>query len=392
MRIEFTKEQKQLRHDLRTYFADLMTPERKAATKGIEAGPIFRDVVRQMGKDGVLTLGWPKKFGGQGRGMIDQLILFEESWVAKAPFPVVTISTIAPALMQLGTEEQKKKYLPRIAAGEIIFAIGYSEPGAGTDLASLKTKAEPDGDDFIVNGTKVYTSGANGADHIWLATRTGGDDKPGARGISVMIVDTDDPGFSLAPIHTVAGLRTNMTYYDNIRVTPDRIVGGLNQGWGVIRSQLNHERISLAAMSINGIKCYLDLLEAAQTEDSDGRAALDDSLVQARIGEVYCKFAALNALNLRMAWQIDNDCVSNALAAGVKVFSCDELVTTMRLMMDLMGQGASLRAGSAGAELEGEIDDIYRMAQLNTFGGGAAEVMRCLVAADGLGLPNTIAR
>ena len=389
MKLELSPAQKALRQELRAYFKDLMTPERVAATKGIEGGPVFREVVRQMGKDGVLTLGWPKEFGGQARGMIDQLILFEETWVARAPFPVVTISTIAPALMQFGTPEQKAKYLPGIAAGEMVFAIGYSEAGAGTDLASLKTSAELKDGVYAVNGTKVYTSGADGADYIWLAARTDKGAEPPHTGISVMIADCTDPGFSLAPIRTVAGLRTNVTYYDNVQVPQDNIVGGLNNGWNIIRSQLNHERISLAAMSINGVRSFLDTL--ADLRAAPGRP-LDNPLIQQQVAEIYVRLEAMSQLNWRMAWQIDTGQVDHALASGVKVFSTVELVEVMRRIAELNGAVASIHGEGPASVQNGYVDEIVRMAQLNTFGGGAAEVMRSMVASMGLGMPNTISR
>lgn len=392
MKLELSPAQKTLRRELRTYFRDLMTPERVAATKGIEGGPVFREIVRQMGADGVLTLGWPTEYGGEGRGMIDQLILFEETWVARAPFPVVTISTIAPALMQFGTAEQKAKYLPGIAAGEMVFAIGYSEPGAGTDLAALKTSADYANGTFTVNGTKVYTSGADGADYIWLAARTDKGAEPPHTGISVMIADCTDPGFSLAPIRTVAGLRTNVTYYDNVKVAEADLVGGLNNGWNIIRSQLNHERISLAAMSINGVRAFLDALSETRTVNGTNQRPIDNPLIQQQAAEIYVRLEAMSQLNWRMAWQIDNDCVDHALASGVKVFSTVELVEVMRRIADLYGATASIHGEGPASVQHGYVDEILRMAQLNTFGGGAAEVMRSMVAAMGLGMPNTISR
>lgn len=391
MQIGFTQQQTQLRRDLRTYFRDLMTPERVAATKGLEGGDVHRQMVRQMGKDGILTLGWPTEFGGDGRTTTDQLILFEEIWVARAPFPIVTISTIAPALMQHGTPAQQQEYLPGIASGEKIFAIGYSEPGSGTDLASLKTTATLEGDHYVVNGTKVFTSGANGADHIWLAARTDTEAKSPHHGISVMISDVADPGFSLGAIETVAGMRTNMTYYTDVKVGADKIVGGKNNGWRVIQSQLNHERIALAAMSINGVRCFLDILALARTENDHGKTPMDDPMIRTLAAKIYCRLEAMTQLNHRMAWQIETGRVDHALASGVKVFATMELVQVMREIMELAGPLASLRGGSAAAMLNGEIEEVYRLAQLNTFGGGAAEVMRAMVASTGLGMPNTIA-
>ena len=192
MYIDYTREQQALRDDLRSYFERLLTPERRAGLHGMEGGPTFRETVRQMGKDGWLGIGWPKAYGGQGRTALEQFIFIDEVRRAGAPLPFVTLSTVGPALMELGSEEQKAEYLPQILAGEIHFAIGYTEPQAGTDLASLTTSAQKDGDDYIINGTKIFTSSANIADYVWLAARTHSDGKK-HHGITIFILDTQDP-------------------------------------------------------------------------------------------------------------------------------------------------------------------------------------------------------
>ena len=177
-----------------------------------------------MGADGWLGVGWPKEWGGQGRTAIEQLIWFEEARRAGAPLPFVTLNTVGPALIARGSEAQKRRFLPAILRGEIHFAIGYSEPDAGTDLASLKTRAVRDGDDYVVNGTKIFTSGADAADYVWLACRTD-PAAPKHKGISILIVDTKLPGFSATPIHTLGGGHTNMTYYENVRVPAEHARG-----------------------------------------------------------------------------------------------------------------------------------------------------------------------
>ena len=247
MYVDFTPEQKSLRVELRAYFDRLMTPEVRDGLIGLEGGPMFREVVRQMGKDDWLGVGWPKLYGGQGLTGIEQMIWFEEARRSGAPIPFVTLNTVGPALIARGSEIQKERFLTRILAGEIHFAIGYTEPDSGTDLASLKTSAVRDGDDYIVNGTKIFTSGANQADYIWLACRTDPNVKK-HKGISILIVDTKLPGFSWSPIDTVGGGATTMTYYDNVRVPADMRVGEENGGWQLITLQLNHERVGLAAM------------------------------------------------------------------------------------------------------------------------------------------------
>ncbi|GAF80292.1 unnamed protein product, partial [marine sediment metagenome] len=169
MFVEHTEDQKALRGELRAYFSSLLTPEIRASVVGLEGGPAFRGLVARMGADGWLGVGWPVEFGGQGRTLVEQQIWFEEARRAGVPLPYVTLNTVGPTLMEMGTDAQKRRFLPGILAGEIHFAIGYTEPAAGTDLASLTTSAVRDGDDYVVNGTKIFTSGASHADYIWLA-------------------------------------------------------------------------------------------------------------------------------------------------------------------------------------------------------------------------------
>src|SRR5690349_12815187 len=275
MHIAYTPEQEALRRELRAYFAGLMTPERRdALTSGGDYGDgdVYKEVVRQMGADGWLALGWPREYGGQARPMLDQLIFTDEAAVAGAPVPFLTINTVGPTIMKFGTEAQKSFYLPKIAAGELHFAIGYSEPEAGTDLASLRTRAVRDGQEYVLNGQKMWTSLIRYADYVWLACRT----DPEAhrhRGLSILIVPTDAPGFSWTPVRTMAGPTTSATYYADVRVPTSALVGAENQGWQLITAQLNHERVALT--SAGPLRRALDevLDWAAATRLPDGRRA-----------------------------------------------------------------------------------------------------------------------
>src|SRR5688572_5202608 len=246
MYIDTTPDEKKLAAELRAYLAEVVTPEVLAEVTGTDGGgPLYRQALRRMGADGWLGIGWPKEFGGQNRPPIEQYIFFDEVQRSGFPIPFLTLCTVGPTLMKYGTEEQKTRFLPAILRGELHFAIGYSEPDAGTDLASLKTTAVKEGGDtYVVNGQKVFTSLAEYADYIWLAVRT---DPAAAKhqGISILMVDTRSPGFSLTPIHTLGGNRTNATYYENVRVPVSMRVGRENGGWKLITTQLNHERVAL---------------------------------------------------------------------------------------------------------------------------------------------------
>src|ERR1700691_532713 len=302
MFLEESPEQQQLRAELRQYYADLLTDEVRAGlAEGGEGGEAWTQVVRQIGKDGWLGIGWPKEFGGQGRPATDQFIFFDETRRAGAPFPFVTINTVGPTIMRYGTEEQKSFFLPKILAGELNFAIGYTEPEAGTDLASLRTRAVRDGEEYVVNGAKIFTSGADMADYVWLATRTD-PDVPKHKGISILCVRTDSPGFSWSPIVTGAGAKTTATYYADVRVPVSARVGEENEGWRMITTQLNHERVGLAAYSgFAAALCDEVIAWAAETPADEGGTVLDQPWVQTDLARCRAELDAMYLLNWRMA-------------------------------------------------------------------------------------------
>src|SRR2546430_8494928 len=304
MRIAYTPEQERLRQELRAYFAGLMTPEVRAALsggdEGLGDGDAYRQVVRQLGKDGWLALGWPAEHGGRGGTMLDQLIFTDEAAIARVPVPFLTINTVGPTIMRYGTPEQKAFYLPRIAAGEIHFSIGYSEPEAGTDLAALRTTAVRDGEEYVIDGQKMWTSLIQYADYVWLACRT----DPVAerhRGLSIVIVPTSAEGFSWTPVRTVAGVTTSATYYSSVRVPVSSLVGEENRGWPLITNQLNHERVALtsAAPVMSALADVRDW--AASTRLASGERVIDAKWVQLSLARVHAKAEFLKLLNWRGA-------------------------------------------------------------------------------------------
>lgn len=383
MFVENSEEQKVLRGQLREYFAELITPEVRRECHGNESGDTYKRVIRQMGKDGWLGIGWPKEYGGQGRSAGEQLAFFEEAQLAGAPIPFVTLNTVGPALMAHGSEEHKQQFLPKIASGELHFAIGYTEPGAGTDLASLGTTAVQDGDDYIINGTKVFTSGAEGADYVWLAARTD-KDAPKHKGITLFMVDTSAPGFSVSPIYTVGDVRTNMTYYENVRVPASMIVGQLNGGWKLMTSQLNHERVGLAAIGVNALGHFQSVLDWAREVKENGKRIVDEPWVQTALAEAYSRLEAMKVMNGRMAWELEQEQLNPAFASAIKVYSTETLIQVYRLLLDVVGPNGLIKGGSSGAVIRGDLEEGYRKCQINTFGGGVNEVQRELVAMFGL--------
>ena len=373
--------QRELRRELRAYFAALL-PEEKRRVAGEEGvgGEHFRDIVRLLGKDGWLGVGWPGEYGGQGRSIEDQFVFFDEVQRAGLPFPFVTVNTVGPTLMKYGTEEQKARFLPGILAGDIVFAIGYTEPEAGTDLASLQTRAVRDGDSWIVDGNKIFTSGANTADYVWLACRTDAD-APKHKGISILIVPTDDPGFSWSPIHTVGGLTVTSTYYSGIRVGDQDVVGDVHGGWQLITAQLNHERIGLAALGGRTLGLWHQVLDWAREN-----GALDLPWVQMDFARTHAKLEAMRLLNWKMTAAVARDSLSGADAGATKTYGTETHVDVYRTLLGILGAAGRLRPGSPGAVLAGQIEQISRQSVVNTFGGGVNEVLRDMVGTLGLGL------
>ena len=387
MYIDLTPEQKSLREQLRTYFDNLMTPEVKAQVQGMEGGHKYRELVRQIGKDGWLGVGWPKEYGGGGMTMVEQMIFLEEQRRSGAPFPFVTVSNVGPALIDYGTQEQKDEFLPRILGGECHFSIGYSEPNAGTDLASLSTTAVADGDDYVINGTKMFTSGATDTDYIWLAARTD-PDAPKHKGITMFIVPADSNVFSSAEIHTLSGSATAMSYYENVRVPKESIVGGLNGGWKLITTQLNHERVGLAAFGSASYARTERVIDwARDTETPDGQKMIDLPWVQSNLAEVFARIEAMKLLNWRMASQLETGFVNPADASAVKVYGTEVVLEVYRLLQEIVGPSALVQAGSPAAQINGEIEHEARLGTINTFGGGVNEIQREIVSMAGLRMP-----
>lgn len=380
MDLRESPEQQELRRELRTYFAALLPEdERRAAGEQGVGGPRFREIVKMLGNDGWLGIGWPVEFGGQGRSIEDQFVFFDEVQRAGLPFPFVTVNTVGPTLQKYGTEEQKAKFLPGILSGDIVFAIGYTEPDAGTDLASLKTRAVRDGDEWVVDGNKIFTSGANTADYVWLACRTD-PEAPKHKGISILIVATDDPGFSWSPIQTVGGLSVTSTYYSGIRVGGEAVVGAPNGGWRLITAQLNHERIGLAALGGRTEGLWNQVLEWARES-----GVIEIPWVQQDFARTHAKLAAMRLMNWKMTAAVSADTLSGADAGATKVFGTETHVDVYRTLLGILGAAGRIRPENPGAILAGQIEQISRQGVVNTFGGGVNEVLRDMVASIGLG-------
>jgi alkylation response protein AidB-like acyl-CoA dehydrogenase len=359
----------------------VLDPDEREAMLVERHGPVYRELVLRLGRDGWLGLGWPAEYGGRGLGPVEQQIFTNEAARADIPLPHVTLETVGPTLQQYGSEEQKTRFLPAILRGEVHFAIGYTEPEAGTDLASLQTRAVRDGDDYLVNGQKIFTTGGHDADYIWLACRTD-PDAPKHRGISILIVSTSDPGYSWTPIITADGAHhVNATYYQGVRVPVSMRVGEENQGWRLITTQLNHERVML------GPSGRLDALICAVREWAAQRGLLELPDVRAALARVYAFYRVNQLLN----WQVAAD-AGKALgasevadASATKVFAAGVAQWAGPLLEEVV-----VRHGDPS---EQETADLLRWLDVQrkrntvlTFGGGVDEIQRELIATAGLGL------
>ena len=382
MDLRETPAQRALRAELRAYFAQLLPDdERRAVGEGGAGGDRFREVVRMLGRDGWLGVGWPEEYGGRGLGAEEQFIFYDEIQRAGVPFPLVTINTVGPTLMEFGTEEQKKKYLPGMLTGEIVFAIGYTEPGSGTDLASLSTRAVRDGDDFVVDGQKTFTTGGNTADYVWLACRTD-PDAPKHKGISILIVPCDDPGYTWSPIRAVGGMTVTATYYSGIRVPASEVVGEVDGGWSLITSQLNHERVALAALGGRMIQLWEQTLAWAQ-----GNGVIERPWVQQEMARTHARLEAMRLMNWKLTAAVADGTLRGETAGAAKTYGTETHIDVQRTLSQVLGAAGRLRPGSPGAVLHGQVEQLSRQGIVNTFGGGVNEVLRDMIATAGLGLP-----
>ena len=344
-------------------------------------------MIRQLGTDGWLGIGWPEEYGGQNRSMIEQLIFTDVAADFGVPIPYLTLNTVGPTIMRYGTDEQKADFLPKILAGDLHFSIGYSEPGSGTDLASLKTKAVREGDEFVINGQKMWTSLIQYADWIWLACRTD-PDLPRHKGLSMILVPADAPGFSYTPVHTVAGVSTSATYYEDVRVPVGNLVGELNGGWSLMTNQLNHERVSLTSSAPLTMSLKLVREWAQATKNPDGNRVIDSEWVQIALGRAHAKIQALTLINWKLAADADNKVdLSPAEASATKIYGSELATEVYRSLMEVVGPNAGIVGGSEGAVLAGRIERFYRSALVMTFGGGTNEIQRDIIGYVGLGLP-----
>jgi len=371
--------------EVRAFIREWRTPEllaEYAATYGAD-GPELRRFRDALEEKGWMRMCWPVSEGGEGRSPLYQFLFVEEMEYWGMPYGNLTYTSIGPAIRHFGSEEQKRAYLPGIWKGELTFALGYSEPNAGTDLASLRTRAVRVGDEWVIDGQKIWTSLADVATHIWLAARTD-PDLPKHQGISVFIVPTDSPGLTVRPLQAMYGGHTCETFYDAVRVPHANLVGGTNRGWPIIMHALNHERVSLAATG--SLARLFDQLVLHLARERPDR--LGDPAVRRRLAELTLDLHEHRALALRNAWILAKGGTPVAEASMAKVSGTELRARLANAAMDLLGRYGALSKESGDlAPAEGRMEWAYRISPIFRFGGGTNEVMRDIIAVAGLGLP-----
>jgi alkylation response protein AidB-like acyl-CoA dehydrogenase len=381
-------EQQAFRAEVRSFIQGRLSPELRAEIeehprKG--PGPLLRQLFKEMGERGWLSISWPVEYGGQGMPISYSYILTDEAEYQHIALPTVALQMVGPTLMKVGTEEQKREFLPRVMRGEIEFALGYTEPNAGSDLASLSTRAVRDGDDYVINGQKIYTTHAHYATHIWLATRTD-TEAPKHRGITLVIVPMDTSGVTVRPLWTMSDERTNEVFFDEVRIPVNNRIGDENQGWYYMAMALDYERASSTAPSPIE-RVFDDLLDYAQTTIMHGKPLAADPYFRLRLADMATRIHISRLFSEKLVWMMDSGLVPNAESSMTKIWFTETRQQLYQLGTELLGAYGQLAPGSPLAPLAGEIEQLYRDGPRRRFTAGTNEIQRNIIAQRGLGLP-----
>ena len=364
----------EVRAFLREHFS--LEAEGEARRRGHEAsGPVLRAFRAKMAERGWLALTWPTEYGGSGRSMFEQFLLMDEFAYWGAPAIDLTSSAIAPTIMRIGTEEQKRRWLPAILRGEVEFAIAYSEPEAGSDLASLRTTGRRDGDEWVVTGEKLWNTGAEFATHEWLVCRTD-PHAPKHKGLSVLMVPIDSPGVQVQPIVTWGGIRTNAVFFDEVRVSADHLMGEVNEGWRYVTTALDFERIAIGVTG--GLRRLYDELVRFVAD----RGLAGETDVRHQLAELRVSIEQARLLNYRAAWMVDQGMVPSSESSMTKVVTTELQARLAGVVLALAGpEAAAVDDVHAAVTLA---QHMYRQAPYLRFGGGTNEVQRDIIAQRGL--------
>ncbi|MFC1963016.1 acyl-CoA dehydrogenase family protein [Chloroflexota bacterium] len=394
MEYELTPEQQQFQLECHDYVKTKLSPALVAHSeinKDLDI-PTYRQYTRQLGADGWLGMGWPKEYEGQGRSAIDQYTFIDVFWgYYLLTLPLFPVWVAAGILMKVGTEEQKKQILPGIREGKIMIALGLTEPEAGTDVASLQTRAVKNGDDYIINGQKVFISHAHWCDYIWIAARTD-PDAPKDKGISLFLVDSKTPGITIEPLYCMFTHRANSVFLDDVRIPKSCLVGEENLGmqyiaWdeGIARFT-GVTRLALGAHS-RPMRIIDDMIKWASETKVDRIRVIENPWVKNKLAELAVGTEVLRLLNYRVAWLLTQGIAPIVEAAGSKVYGAEHLMRVLRTSLQIMGPYGQLQPGSKWAPFRGRLERQFREAPLWGFEAGSNEIMRSVIGMMGLGLP-----
>ncbi len=379
MDFQFTAEQTALRHEVRRFLDEELGDE-PAERDGFS--PEFS---KKLAKRGWIGIGWPREYGGGGMGPVEQMIFREEFVGADAPvgYHLTAERQVAPSLLLHGSDEQRSEYIPKILNADISFALGLSEPGAGSDLASVATRAVRDGDDYVVNGQKIWTSLAHRADAIWLVTRTN-PDAPKHKGISILLLDLKSPGIEVRPLINMAdGHGFNEVFFTDVRVPARNRVGEEDRGWYLLAEHLDFERSGIERIVgtrklFDETLAYVQSLPANHVARRRARLALAQLAIELDLGRL---------LAYRVAWMQSQGLVPNYEASISKMFGTEWQQRMSRTALAIVGlEGAAARDSSSFAR---RVQRQYLSSVSATIGGGTSEIQRNIIATRGLGLPRS---
>ncbi len=384
----YSAEDEAFRQEVREFIATHVTPELHQELvewrlKG--RGPLTKALFLKLGEQGWIGMSWPKEYGGQERDLVHQYIFEEEFVRAGVPLELNNILEQAPAIMGAGSEEQKAYYIPRLVKGEVTFALGYTEPSGGTDLASLKTRAEEDGDEWVINGQKTFTSGAHYSTHLYLMARTD-PDVPKHKGISIFLLPMDTPGITVRPLWTLSGGRTNEVFLEDVRIPKNSLLGEKNNGWYVGASALNLGRAG-ARRYYTYVGAYEGVLRFIRTKRFNGRSLADDPVIQDKLAELYAEAQVCRLFTLRSLSMVRRGMSPPYEISSEKVWGPDFHVRSTEMITQILGPYAQLWEGAAQTPADGLFPKQYVGAMVSTFAHGSVQVMRDAIARRGLGLP-----
>jgi alkylation response protein AidB-like acyl-CoA dehydrogenase len=379
----FSPEEESFRRDVQAFLdAEL----RDRPDGGEAAWHFYRAFIQRLASKGWLTMAWPAEWGGQGAGHIKQLVYNEEVALRDAPANDLGSDRVGPTIMLYGTDEQKRRFLPGIVSGQDVWCQGFSESGSGSDLASLQTSAVEDGDEFVINGSKVWTSFAHLADYCILLARTD-PDAPKHKGISYFLLDMNTPGITVRPlIDMLDRHQFNEVFFDNVRVPRDSLVGELNRGWYVATATLDFERSGIQRV-IGSYRTFERLVDYARETTRKGSALIAKPSVRNRLAELEIEFAVGKLLSYRVVWMQSQGLIPNYEASVAKLYGTELAQRLANAGMQVLGLGGQLAPGSPWAPLHGRIESLYLAAAALTVAAGTSEVMRNIIAGRGLGMP-----